>query len=178
MNIEVLADSESVANSAAAIIADAAWQVIADRGAFVLAVSGCRMPWIMLRRLAAARIPWRAVYVPQVDERVAPAGHRDHNLTHLRESLAGSLAPPDQLYSMPVESPDLEAAADSYAATPRTIAGRFPLIDMVHLGMVNYLLAGDSGIPAGRIRSDRALLLADSAAAGQRSSRTGGVTCA
>ena len=45
-------------------------------------------------------------------------------------------------------------------------------------GMVNRLLDGDRGIPAGRVSSDRALLLADSAAAGYRTIQTGGVVCA
>src|ERR1700681_2760482 len=109
MNIEVLADSGSVAERAASIIAGYASEAIADRGSFVMAVSGGHTPWIMLRRLAAAQIPWRAVHIVQVDERVAPAGHTDRNLTHLRESLADSPLPTDQLYAMPVESPDLEA---------------------------------------------------------------------
>jgi 6-phosphogluconolactonase len=45
-------------------------------------------------------------------------------------------------------------------------------------GMVNRLLDGDRSIPAGRVSGDRALLLADSAAAGSRTSKTGGVVCA
>jgi 6-phosphogluconolactonase len=239
MDIEVLVDAGSVAERAASIIADYAREAIAARGSFIMAVSGGRTPWIMLRQFAAAHIPWRAVHVVQVDERVAPAGHTDRNLTHLSESLLDhSQLPPDQLYAMPVESPDLEAAAGSYAATLRTIAGEPPVIDVVHLGlgpdghtaslvpgdpvldvdnadvalsgpyqgrrrmtltypilnrarrilwvvtgaekagMVNRLLDGDRGIPAGRVRSDRALLLADSAAAGQRTSKTGGLLCA
>jgi len=238
MNIEVLADSGSVAERAASIIAGYASEAIAARGSFVMAVSGGHTPWIMLRRLAAAQIPWRAVHIVQVDERVAPAGHTDRNLTHLRESLAGSPLPPNQLYAMPVESPDLEAAAGFYAATLRRIAGELPIIDVVHLGlgpdghtaslvpgdpvldvdnadvalsgpyqgrrrmtltypilnrarrilwvvtgeekvgMVNRLLDGDRGIPAGRVSSDRALLLADSAAASQHTTTTGGVVCA
>jgi 6-phosphogluconolactonase len=90
MNIEVLADSNSVAERAASAIADYVREGIAARGSFVMAVSGGHTPWIMLRWLAAGQIPWRALHIVQVDERVAPAGHADRNLTHLRESLAGS----------------------------------------------------------------------------------------
>jgi len=56
----------------------------------------------------------------QVDERVAPAGHPDRNLTHLRESLLEH-APlrPGQIHAMPVDAPDLEAAAARYARTLR-----------------------------------------------------------
>ncbi|MBV9770520.1 MAG: 6-phosphogluconolactonase [Bryobacterales bacterium] len=238
MNIEVLADSDSVAERAASVIADYALEAIASRGSFIMAVSGGHTPWIMLRRLAAAQIPWRAVHIFQVDERVAPAGHTDRNLTHLRESLADSPLPPEQLYAMPVESADLEAAAAHYTETLRKVAGDIPILDVVHLGlgpdghaaslvpgdpvldvdnedvalsgpyqgrrrmtltypilnrarrilwvvtgsekvsMVNRLLDGDRSIPAGRVRSDRALLLADCAAAsGRRTNKEGGVIC-
>ena len=88
MNIEVFSDSGSVAQRAAGIIAEEAWDAIAARGLFVMAVSGGHTPWLMLRELAANR-----------------------------------------------------------------------------------------GIPAGRVSSGRALLLADSAAAGQHTSKTGGVIC-
>jgi 6-phosphogluconolactonase len=128
---------------------------------------------------------------------------------------------------MPVESPDLAAAATRYALTLRAIAGSPPVLDIVHLGlgpdghtaslvpadpvldvtdadvaltgvyqgrrrmtltypilnrsrrvmwlvsgsekvgMLGRLRAGDESIPAGRVRRDRALVLADRAAAGR-----------
>lgn len=54
MNIEVLADSASVAQKAASIIADEAQAAIATRGTFVIALGGRRTPWLMLRDLAGA----------------------------------------------------------------------------------------------------------------------------
>jgi 6-phosphogluconolactonase len=134
MNIEVLSNSESVARRAASIIVEEAWEAIAARGLFVMAVSGGHTPWLMLRDLANASIPWRAVHIVQVDERVAPEGDPDRNLTHLRESLLAHLSP-EQIYPMPVESNDLETAALHYAATLRKIAGEPPVIDLVHLGL-------------------------------------------
>ncbi len=49
----------------------------------------------------------------QVDERVAPDGDPNRNLTHLRECLSSRIAalPPSSLHAMPVDAPDLEAAA-------------------------------------------------------------------
>ena len=101
-----------------------------------MAVSGGHTPWLMLRALAGEDVPWESVHVVQVDERVAPAGHPDRNLTHLRESLLEH-APlgPEQIHAMPVESPDLEAAATRYALTLREIAGSPPVLDLVHLGL-------------------------------------------
>jgi len=226
MNIEVLESADSVAQRAAAMIAEEARAAVAARGRFVMAVSGGKTPWLMLRALAGADLPWPAIHVVQVDERVAPAGHPDRNLTHLRESLIEH-APvvPEQIYGMPVESPDLESAAAEYAATVRQVAGR--TLDLVHLGlgpdghtaslvpgdpvlkvenadvamtgmyqgrrrmtltypiinrsrrilwvvtggekveMLNRLLAGDESIPAGRVRRERSVVVADEAAAGQ-----------
>src|SRR5579863_5607864 len=87
LSVEVLKTADAVANRAAQAIADLAREAIEARGRFLFAVSGGQTPWVMLRALAAEKIPWPAVRVFQVDERVAPAGHADRNLTHLKESL-------------------------------------------------------------------------------------------
>jgi 6-phosphogluconolactonase len=240
MKIEVLSDSQAVAKGAASVIAKEAREAIAARGVFVVAVSGGHTPWIMLRDLAAMEIPWQAVHIAQVDERVAPAGDADRNLTHLRESLlAHAPIPPDQVYAMPVESADLEKAAAEYAATLRKIAGEPPVLDLVHLGlgpdghtaslvpddpvlhvedadvalsgpyqgrrrmtltypilnrarkilwvvtgdekaeMCRRLLAGYRSIPAGRVRRDTALVLADCGAVASANTLVeGGIVCA
>jgi 6-phosphogluconolactonase len=52
-----------------------------------MAVSGGKTPWIMLRHLGHEGVPWNAVHVVQVDERIAPPGDPERNPTHLRESL-------------------------------------------------------------------------------------------
>jgi 6-phosphogluconolactonase/glucosamine-6-phosphate isomerase/deaminase len=171
----------------------------------------------------------------QVDERVAPPGDPERNLTHLRESLLDR-APlaAGQIYEMPVEAGDLETAASQYAATLQRIAGSPPVLDLVHLGlgpdghtaslvpgdpvlnvtgadvavtglyqgrrrmtltypmidrsrrilwvvtgadkapMLTRLLNGDESIPAGRIRQERALLIADTAATGRPAAKRQG----
>src|SRR5580658_1439806 len=87
LNVEVLETPDAVANRAAQAIAALAREAIEARGRFLFAVSGGHTPWVMLRALAAEQIAWPAVRVFQVDERVAPAGHADRNLTHLKDSL-------------------------------------------------------------------------------------------
>ena len=136
MKIEILDDPEAVAKRAAAIIADAARAAVAARSRFVFAVSGGHTPWAMLRALAGENVAWAAVHVMQVDERVAPAGDPDRNFTHLRESLLEHApVPPGNVHAMPVGSPDLAAAAGSYAATLRAVAGAPAVLDLVHLGL-------------------------------------------
>ena len=171
-------------------------------------------------------MPWNAVYVVQVDERIAPDGDPDRNLTHLRESLLEH-APlgEEQIHPMPVDSRNLESACLRYALTLEQLAGSPPVLDLVHLGlgpdghtaslvprdpvleamdadvalsgiyqgrrrmtltyptinrsrfvlwlvtgeekspMLPRLLARDVSIPAGRVRANRAAILADQAAA-------------
>jgi 6-phosphogluconolactonase len=136
MKIEVYADAETVALEAAKLIAKAAQEAIAARGKFVMAVSGGKTPWIMLRDLGQEDVPWKGVHVVQVDERVAPEGDPDRNLTHLRESLL-THAPlrPEQVHAMPVEATNLQAACLRYALTLDEIAGSPPVLDLVHLGL-------------------------------------------
>ena len=221
----MLDDADSVAREAAALIATEARAAAVERGSFIIAVSGGHTPWLMLRALAGMDVPWDQMHVAQVDERVAPAGHPDRNLTHLRESLIERTSlDPEHVYAMPVESADLEDAAARYAATLSEIAGTPPVLDLIHLGlgpdghtaslvpgdavldvtgndtavtgvyqerrrmtltypiinrarrilwlvtgsekkeMLSRLLEADASIPAGRIRQDQAIILADRAA--------------
>jgi 6-phosphogluconolactonase len=106
----------------------------------------------MLRALANEDVPWKAVEIVQVDERVAPAGDPDRNLTHLQTSLLEhSPLGPNQIHAMPVESANLETAAASYANSLSEIVGTPPVLDLVHLGLgpdghTASLVPGDSVI--------------------------------
>jgi 6-phosphogluconolactonase len=229
MEIRILADADAVAAEAARLIAAEARAAVTARGRFVMAVSGGRTPWQMLRALAGEDMPWPGVHVVQVDERIAPADDPDRNLTHVRESLlAHAPLAADHIYAMPVEAADLDEAAGSYARLLEQIAGTPPVLDLAHLGlgsdghtaslvpgdpvlgvagrdvaltgiyvkrrrmtltypmlnrsrrilwlvtgveklaMLSRLRAADASIPAGRVRQDRALVLADRSAVGEQ----------
>jgi len=228
VKIEILEDDDAVARRAASFVAAEARKAAGDRGRFLMALSGGRTPWVMLRALAGEDVPWPFVHVFQVDERIAPAGDPDRNLTHLEEDLLSLVPlPPTNLHAMPVEAGDLGAAAAGYSKTLRSVAGAPPVLDLAHLGLgpdghtaslvpddpvlavsdrdvaltgvymgrrrmtltypvlnaarrVLWLVTGaekvsmlerlrraDPTIPAGRVRQDDALILADRAAAGR-----------
>jgi 6-phosphogluconolactonase len=136
VRIDVLTDADAVARAGAAFTAGEARAAVAARGRFVMAVSGGNTPWKMLRALADQQLPWAHVHIVQVDERVAPAGHPDRNLTHLRASLLTQCPlRPEQVHAMPVEATDLEWARGRYAASLEQIAGAPAVLDLAHLGL-------------------------------------------
>jgi 6-phosphogluconolactonase len=126
LEIEALADAGSVAERAAAFVAERADAAVADRGRFAFAVSGGHTPWAMFAHLTD-NVAWEHVTIYQVDERIAPDGDPDRNLTHLTASLPPGLGV--DIRPMPVDGQDLERAAAAYA---RSLPKRF---DLVHLGL-------------------------------------------
>ena len=155
--MEIHINAAAAARAAADVLATEIRAAVAERGRCLLAVSGGRTPWIMYRALAHRELPWQNLQIVQVDERVAPLGDPDRNLTHLRESLLVR-APlyPQQVHAMPVESPDLPAAAKRYELTLREFAGSPPVIDIIHLGL------GPDGHTASLVPGDPVLDVCDS----------------
>jgi 6-phosphogluconolactonase len=219
LEVEVLPDAEAVARRGAEVVAEQAAEAVAERGRFTFAVSGGRTPWVMFTHLAG-KLPWEKVTIFQVDERIAPDGDPDRNLTQLQRSLPPGGAA--DVRAMPVWAEDLERAAEEYAAA---LPDAF---DLVHLGLgpdghtaslvpgdavldvtdrdvaltgglyqerrrmtltyptlnharrilwlvtgadkvdaLRRLRDGDPTIPAGRVETENALVLADAAAAGE-----------
>jgi 6-phosphogluconolactonase len=57
MKMKVYADADAAALEAARLITKTARETIAVRGKFVMAVSGGKTPWIMLRDLGKQDVP-------------------------------------------------------------------------------------------------------------------------
>ena len=126
LQVEVLSDADAVAERGAEIVAAATEAAVAERGRFTIAVSGGRTPWAMFEGLYG-RMPWEKVTIFQVDERIAPDGDPDRNLTLLQRSLPPGGAA--DVRPLPVWAEDLDAAAAEYAQ------GLPEQLDLVHLGL-------------------------------------------
>lgn len=156
LTIEVLENDEAVAKAAAVKIAAASREAVAARGVFTLAVSGGKTPWAMLHDLASEEVPWSLVHVFQIDERIAPEGDPDRNLTHLHESLLGiAPIPKENIHAMPVNAADLEEGAREYAGILEEICGSPAILDMAHLGL------GPDGHTASLVPDDPVLEITD-----------------
>jgi len=145
--LELLPDPDAVARRGAEFVAAQARAAVADHARFFFAVSGGHTPWATFAHLADEDMPWAQTAIWQVDERVAPAGDPDRNLTHLRAAL-----PPQaeaEVHPMPVEDDDLEAAAARYA---QSLPEYF---DLVHLGL------GPDGHTASLVPGDPVLDVTD-----------------
>ena len=146
--IEVLSHDTSVALRAAELVVEHANAAIAERGSFTLAVSGGHTPGQMFADLARrADFPWDRTAIYQVDERIAPDGDPNRNLTLLWDSLPPAAV--SRLHPMPVQADDLDEACVRYASA---LPEHF---DLIHLGI------GADGHTASLVPGDPVLDVAD-----------------
>ena len=141
----VLPDPAAVAEATADALVAAARSAIDERGVFRLALSGGGTPKQVYPLLLEPRrrdaVDWSAVEFFWGDERSVPPDHPESNFGVAYQMLIAHLPDvrPDRIHRMPVEAPDLDAAALSYESELRLAFGArgsgVPAFDLIWLGM-------------------------------------------
>jgi 6-phosphogluconolactonase len=156
MTLEIFNNSDEVAEKAAQYIEEKMRTAILTKGSFTMAISGGKTPWQMLKILAKAKLRWEKVFLFQVDERVAPDGNEERNLTQLFKSIEGSgIMTRINVFPMHVISENLEEESKAYAEAIEKVAENGEL-DLIHLGM------GADGHTASLIPGDAVCEVTDS----------------
>jgi 6-phosphogluconolactonase len=155
MKTEIFPSADQVAKEAAAYIEQLIRETLAHKKSFSMAISGGRTPWEMLKILSKASLPWTRVNLFQVDERVAPDGHADRNLTQLFQSIEGSpLVTQLRIFPMPVLADNLDEGCRNYIQVLDEVTEGKGL-DLIHLGL------GSDGHTASLVPGDGVLDLQD-----------------
>lgn len=155
MEIRTFQSANEVAKEAANYIADRIRESLTKKGFFTMAISGGRTPWEMIKELANEDLEWEKVFLFQVDERMAPDGHPDRNLTQLFNSIQGTkLMTRLNIFPMHVIAEDLDQACQEYADSIQRITETGKL-DLIHLGI------GTDGHTASLIPGDEVLEVQD-----------------
>ena len=135
MKTELFSTADQVAAGAAAYLENEIREALHHQKSYSLAISGGRTPWEMLKILSKADLPWQRVNLFQVDERVAPDGHADRNLTQLFQAIAGTpMVTQLRIFPMPVLAEDLEKGCREYTQVLDEVTEGKGL-DLIHLGL-------------------------------------------
>lgn len=155
MKTEIFPQAEQVAARAAAYLEEVIREALTHQKSFSLAISGGRTPWAMLKILSKADLPWQRINLFQVDERVAPDGHPDRNLTQLFQAIAGTpMVTQLRIFPMPVTAEDLDTSAKEYTEVLNEVTEGKGL-DLIHLGL------GIDGHTASLVPGDGVLAIQD-----------------
>jgi 6-phosphogluconolactonase len=123
--LEVVADPAAAARRVGSLVADRARRATGNGRQTSVALS--KVAPGLVEAVVAGAPAWAGLAIFQVDERVAPAGTPDRNLSAILAALPPEAV--DTLRPMPVEAPHLEDAAHLYES-------ELPdALDLVHLGL-------------------------------------------
>ncbi|MGB8751885.1 MAG: 6-phosphogluconolactonase [Candidatus Sulfotelmatobacter sp.] len=143
VEVRRLTTPQDLFQAAADEVLRAATHAVAERGRFTIALSGGSTPRSMYTLIAAnasVTLPWDRMFFFFGDERHVPPDDPESNYRMANESLLAKVpVPPANVFRIPAENPDAEAAAEMYEQTLRKFfalaAGEFHRFDLILLGI-------------------------------------------
>jgi 6-phosphogluconolactonase len=143
--IRILADANSIAQTAAAEFLQLAGGAVREKGSFSVALAGGSTPKALYGLLAGnpllqAKVPWSKIQFFFGDERHVPPDHPESNFRMAKEAMFDK-APinPEQVHRIKAEKRNAAEAAvqyeDDLRASFRLAADQLPGFDLVLLGM-------------------------------------------
>jgi 6-phosphogluconolactonase len=143
--IRILADANSIAQTAAAEFLDAARESIREKGSFSVALAGGSTPKALYTLLAdnpllQAKVPWGKIQFFFGDERHVPPDHAESNFRMATDAMfAKAPIDPKQVHRIKGEKRNAVEAAAEYEDNLRVSFGlaadQLPRFDVVLLGM-------------------------------------------
>jgi 6-phosphogluconolactonase len=140
--VEVLPTPADLFHAAAEEFVRLGRAAIAERGRFIVALSGGSTPRSLYSLLAKdhADVAWVQTFLFFGDERHVPPDHPDSNYRMVNEALLAKVpVPADNVYRVAAENPDANVAALDYEDKLRKFfklaSGEFPRFDLILLGL-------------------------------------------
>jgi len=143
-NLEILADTESLAERAFEIFVASVERAIADKGIFYVAISGGHTPKrffeLLGERPQSQNLPWSRIQLFWVDERYVPANSPESNYNLAADTFLHKVAIPQKnIHRINTEFSDSQEAARCYEQTIRKVFGLkkkdVPKFDLIILGL-------------------------------------------
>jgi 6-phosphogluconolactonase len=143
VEVRRLTTPQDVFHAAAEEVVRAANEAVAERGRFVIALSGGSTPknlYTLLATNARAALPWAQMFFFWSDERHVPPTDPDSNYRMAQEAMLSRVpVPASNVFRVPAEKPDAGDAALAYERTLRQFfsppAGEIPRFDLILLGL-------------------------------------------
>jgi 6-phosphogluconolactonase len=141
--LHIFSTAQALGQAAAELVVRLAAQAVAERGRFMVALSGGSLPKLVAPALVAeplrSRVDWSAWHVFWADERCVPFDDPDSNYHGAREYLFDQVdIPAEHIYPLDAAL-DPSAAAAAYQARLARVfqpaAGQLPGFDLILLGM-------------------------------------------
>ncbi len=134
-NLQIFKDLSALSQSAAKLFIESAAQAIAERGRFLVALSGGNTPTPLYRLLVDAPMDWPRVHVFWGDERCVPVDDPGNSYAQARDVLLARVPiPADHVHRVQSDLEPAEAAR-AYAATLSGFRPPWPRFDLALLGM-------------------------------------------